>query len=258
MPKKSDRTKCCARPARNGYSLETRRVFPLVTGRIIKNDAPVQCVSFLWTQSFTVDNMHSPSSRVATAERKLKLVNDASAKSFSATSVRCGHCDATIELDSEGDYNLSKWEEHKASCPRSARYFFVNKPFVLSWACVSSPDNEQTAMHADGTLASASNDSPSRSEKSENRPPVSVASTEATAVDATTLLGMGKKRARESDEDDSETRPRTRARTDLIPPPSGALDWLLLPFRSFVSGFKKGMAQSSSPSPPPSTESTRT
>ena len=67
--------------------------------------------------------MHSPSSRVATAERKLRLVNDASAKSFSATSVQCGHCDATIELDSEGDYNLSKWEEHKANCPRSARFF---------------------------------------------------------------------------------------------------------------------------------------
>ena len=99
-------------------------------------------------------------------------------------------------------------------------------------------------MHADGT----SNGSPSRSEKSENRPPVSVASTEATAVDGT-MLGAGKKRARESDEDDSEMRPRTRARTDLIPPPSGALDWLLLPFRSFVSGFKKGMAQSSSPLP---------
>ena len=113
-------------------------------------------------------------------------------------------------------------------------------------------------MHTDGTFARATNGSPSRSEKSENRAPVSVASTEATAVDATTLPGAGKKRARESDEDDSETRPRTRARTDLIPPPSGALDWLLLPFRSFVSGFKKGMAQSSSSSPPPSTESTHT
>jgi len=171
-----------------------------------------------------------PSSRIATAERKLKLVNDASAKSFSATSVRCGHCDTTITLDGERDYNLTNWEEHKANCP-------------------SSPDNGQTAVHADGTP----NGSPSRSEKSENRPPVSVASTEATAVDGTTLLGAGKKRARESDEDDSEMRPRTRARTDLIPPPSGALDWLLLPFRSFVSGFKKGMAQSSA-SPLPSTE----
>lgn len=69
-----------------------------------------------------IDNTRSPSSRVATAERKLKLVNDASAKSFSGTSVECKHCDATIALDGEGDYNLTKWQEHKAACPRSV-YF---------------------------------------------------------------------------------------------------------------------------------------
>jgi len=176
-----------------------------------------------------------PSSRIATAERKLKLVNDASAKSFSATSVQCKYCDATIALDDEADYNLTKWEEHKANCP-------------------SSPHNEQAAMNTDGTLAGASDASPSRSEKSENRPPVSVASTEATAVDAAAQPGTGKKRLREPDEDDSETRPRTRGRMDLAPPPpTGMLDWLLLPFRSFVSGFKKGMGQSSSPPPSTST-----
>jgi hypothetical protein len=73
---------------------------------------------------------------------------------------------------------------------------------------------------------------------------VSIASTEATAVDAATLLGGAKKRQREPDEDESETRPRTRAKTET---PSGALGWLLLPFRSFVSGFKKGMGQASTP-----------
>ena len=105
----------------------------------------------------------------------------------------------------------------------------------------------------DGALAKTSDASPSRSERSENRPPVSVASTEATAVDAAGLPGAGKKRLRESDEGDSETRPRTRARTDVVPSPGGALDWLLLPFRSFVSGFKMGMGQSSYPPPSPST-----
>jgi hypothetical protein len=104
-------------------------------------------------------------------------------------------------------------------------------------------------------LAGTSDASPSRSERSENRPPVSVASTEATAVDAAALLGTGKKRLRESEEGESETRPRTRARTDAVPPPSGALGWLLLPFRSFVSGFKMGLGQSTSPSASPSTES---
>jgi len=81
------------------------------------------CVSLICGRTLSqFDNIHSPSSRVATAERKLKLVNDASAKSFSATSVRCGHCDTTIALDGERDYNLTKWEEHKANCPRSAHF----------------------------------------------------------------------------------------------------------------------------------------
>lgn len=165
-----------------------------------------------------------PSSRVATAERKLKLVNDASAKSFSGTSVHCIHCDTTIALDGEGDYNLTKWQEHKATCP-------------------SSPLHEPVTQ---GTTTSVADISPSRSEKSENCPPVSTASTEATAVDTATSLGGAKKRQREPDEDDSETRPRTRAKTH-VETPSGALGWLLLPFRSFVSGFKKGMGQASTP-----------
>ena len=112
------------------------------------------------------------------------------------------------------------------------------RPCVLSSAYDSSPLD-------DGTATGASNASPSRSEKSENRSPFSVASTEATAVDAAALSGGGKKRQREPDEDDSESRPRTRAKTQGERP-SGALDWLLLPFRSFVSGFKKGIGQSPS------------
>jgi len=160
-----------------------------------------------------------PSSRVATAERKLKLVNDPSAKLFTPTSVQCAHCGATVMLHGEGDYNVTKWEEHKADC-------------------LSSPQDKQ--------VVKASNASPSRSEKSENRPPISVASTEATAVDGTALSGGSKKRLREADEEDSETRPRARARTNSAHP-SGALDWLLLPFRSFVSGFKMGLGQSTEP-----------
>jgi len=124
-------------------------------------------------------------------------------------------------LHGEGDYNVTKWEEHKANC-------------------LSSPQHEQAVKASDA--------SPSRSEKSENRPPVSVASTDATAVDGAALSGGNKKRLREADEDDSETRPRARARMDSAHP-SGALDWLLLPFRSFVSGFKMGLGQSTSTEP---------
>jgi hypothetical protein len=122
-PKKFDRMKCYARPARNGCSSETRRAILSVTGKNIKNDALVRCESVhMNCVRSQIDNTCSPSSRVATAERKLKLVNDASAKSFSGTSVDCKHCDTTIALDGEGDYNLSKWQEHKAACPRSVRF----------------------------------------------------------------------------------------------------------------------------------------
>ena len=122
-PKKFDRMKRCARPARNGCSSETRRAIRSVTGKDIKNDALVRCKSIhMDCVHSQIDNTCSPSSRVATAERKLKLVNDASAKSFSGTSVNCKHCDATIALDGEGDYNLTKWQEHKAACPRSVRF----------------------------------------------------------------------------------------------------------------------------------------
>jgi hypothetical protein len=137
---------------------------------------------------------------------------------------------------------LTKWQEHKAACPRSV-HFSCHKPSSCS-AYDSSPLNEHVAY---GTSTRPPDASPSRSERSENRPPLSVASTEATAVDAAALLGSSKKRQRDSDEDESETRPRTRAKTQAESP-SGALDWLLLPFRSFVNGFKKGIGQSGSES----------
>jgi hypothetical protein len=194
--------------------------------------------------------MYSPSSRVATAERKLKLVNDACAKSFTTTSVQCKHCDATIALDGEGDYNIMKWDEHKTNCPRLV--CFTLGFVLLNSAWDSLPQSEQAAAPTDGTPVTTSDASPGRSEKPEDRPPLSVASTEATAVDTVGSSSTSKKRPRESDEDEGESRPHTRARTDVTRP-SGALDWLLLPLRSFVSGFRKGMGQSSSS---PSLEST--
>ena len=127
-PKKFGRTKYCARRARSGCSSGTRPAFRLIIGGSTRNDALVLCkFFFIWRHSFTrVDDVYiyifSPSSRVATAERKLSLVNDSSASSFSTTSVRCKHCDATIAFEGEGDYNLTKWEEHKANCLRSVRF----------------------------------------------------------------------------------------------------------------------------------------
>ena len=58
-----------------------------------------------------------PSSRVAAAERKLRLVNDAQAKTFDIRCVECSQCDRKIVLEGDGDYNIAKWDEHKAECP---------------------------------------------------------------------------------------------------------------------------------------------
>lgn len=59
---------------------------------------------------------HRPSSRVAAAERKLKLVNDAQSNSFTTNSVECVSCGHSITLGSESDYDLTHWNEHKAQC----------------------------------------------------------------------------------------------------------------------------------------------
>ncbi|TFY80590.1 hypothetical protein EWM64_g3421 [Hericium alpestre] len=172
-----------------------------------------------------------PSSRIATAERKLKLVNDSAAKRFTVKSVECRGCGVTVQLEGEEDYNLIKWEEHKASCTST-----VNEPSAHSPAAnsVSFPE-----------------DSPRRSEKKAERPPPSVASTEATAVasDAAASTQLGRKRAREEDEGttNDDERPRTRPRTDSYKP-AKAMTWLLAPFKSFIQGFKEGMQSSPSTS----------
>ncbi|KAA1470225.1 hypothetical protein DENSPDRAFT_835974 [Dentipellis sp. KUC8613] len=171
-----------------------------------------------------------PSSRVATAERKLKLVNDSSAKSFTVKSVECRACGAMVALEGEEDYNLTKWEEHKTSCQ-------------------SPPASASAAGETAAKPAGSSEDSPRRSEKAAERPPPSVASTEATAVasDASAPLNSGRKRSREDEEEaEGDEPPRQRARTEAYKP-SGAMGWLLAPFKSFIDGFKEGL-NSSTPS----------
>ncbi len=68
-----------------------------------------------------LSHLYSPSSRVATAQRKLKIVNDANVKAFTARSVECKLCDATIELEGSSDYDLTKWEEHKLTVHKYVR-----------------------------------------------------------------------------------------------------------------------------------------
>lgn len=93
--------------------------------------------------------------------------------------------------------------------------------------------------------------SPIKDANDQNGLTPSVASTDATAVASEAVSRQGVKRRREDDEDNEEGRPKARPRTESNAP-SGALGWLLLPFKSFVNGFKEGL--SSSPAPAPSAD----
>ncbi len=57
-----------------------------------------------------------PGSKVAAAQRKLTLVNDPQAHSFSNESVECNVCKQTVDLGRQLDYDLTRWEEHKLMC----------------------------------------------------------------------------------------------------------------------------------------------
>lgn len=69
--------------------------------------------------------MSRPSGRVAAAERKLRIVNDSQAKSFDPKNVECALCEVNVNLQGEGDYNLTSWEAHK-------RLWFVSIRSIVS------------------------------------------------------------------------------------------------------------------------------
>jgi len=69
----------------------------------------------------------SPSSRVATAERKIALLNDPQVRTASPNSVRCTYCKVTVMLEGDVDYDLTKWNEHKTTCIPSVYSDFALK-----------------------------------------------------------------------------------------------------------------------------------
>ncbi|KAH9846139.1 hypothetical protein C2E23DRAFT_898781 [Lenzites betulinus] len=161
-----------------------------------------------------------PSSRVATAQRKLKLVNDPHMKSFTARSVDCKLCHATIELEGSSDYDLTKWEEHKAA--------------VHSVETAASPvvSVEGTSKPNDG----ANVESP--------RPPPSTASTDETVVAAdSSPPRKGTKRAREDDDvPERSVRPRDEAYVAPQGDAPGFLNWIVAPVKNFFRGFREGLS----------------
>ncbi|KIK50457.1 hypothetical protein GYMLUDRAFT_51165 [Collybiopsis luxurians FD-317 M1] len=177
-----------------------------------------------WKQHNRSCNAPIPSSRVATAARKLQLVNDEQVKSFSTNTVVCATCNITVELTKDVDYNLTLWNEHKAGCDRSKA---GSVPF------------------------------PTRS-------PSSVGSS-STVVAPEAPAPKGVKRRLEDTEvelpkGDPDARPQVRPRTEeYVAPdkePPSVLGWFVMPFKSFVRGFRESMSKGAPVSDIPSTTST--
>jgi len=164
-----------------------------------------------------------PSSRVAAAKRRLLLVNDSQAGTFDSRNVGCSLCGVNIVLEGEGDFSLTKWNEHKSSCIKSV-------PVTKNDATSSIPFPGPSPPH----------------------PPLSSASTEDTLVVEAGLSGArhSLKRPREETdsipEDDMPKTVRPRTQSYLPPtmePPNSILGWFMLPFHTFVRGFKESLME---------------
>ncbi|KAG7093643.1 hypothetical protein E1B28_007306 [Marasmius oreades] len=161
-----------------------------------------------------------PSSRVATAERKLRIVNDPRAKAFGPRHVECVTCGKSIVLEGEADYTLASWEKHKTECPNS----------------------DTSAKQVAPETCSAPNGVP--------MPPPSVESSSTVVspegAESSGPQKSGVKRCLEEETEDATEPPSIRPRTEVYAPSEkeapSALGWFLLPFRSFIRGFKESLS----------------
>lgn len=182
-----------------------------------------------------------PSDRVASAERQLKLLNDSQAESFTEHEVLCRACGEKVQLLGSGNYNLTKWEEHKTHCSTAgSTQQLVADAVVLETAHPTEmPGRTRTELRGEPTLPCPI--------------PValSVASTEATLMVIDPPLGSttARKRSREEVEEGAagesvEARPVARAKTERYEaaggPMPGLWDRLMVPWRVFVQGFSEG------------------
>ncbi|KAF5379362.1 hypothetical protein D9757_007611 [Collybiopsis confluens] len=167
-----------------------------------------------WKQHIKACGAPVPGSRVATAARKLQLVNDEQVKSFSVNSVICNSCNTTVELTKDVDYNLTLWDEHKTACegPKSG-----SVPF---------PTKSPSSVGSSSTVVVQGQPAPRGVKRS-------LEETEA-----------------ELSKDDPDARPQIRLRTeDYVAPteePPSVLGWFMIPFKSFVRGFRESMGKGAS------------
>ncbi|KAF8630147.1 hypothetical protein AX15_003099 [Amanita polypyramis BW_CC] len=183
----------------------------------------------------------TPSSRVATAERKICLVNDAQVKYFDTRQVECLQCGRVIDLQGDHDYDLTKWNEHKVDCPVPSRSIVTESAEVEgSTGPSDSPEVVNSVPFPIGDAPAPDEEAPPTLESHPN---------------------INLKRARspsrmawDSDDDRSRNRPRRESYSVPNVEAPSTLDWFLQPLKAFVRGFReslKGDAQSSSYSPTP-------
>jgi hypothetical protein len=169
---------------------------------------------------------YKPSTRVATATRKLQLVNDPQIKSFTTHAVVCSFCDESVASDSKEDYSIVDWELHKGTCKRPLSESRKTPPGLTDISTIPFP----------------------------KRPPPSSASvsTEDTLIASDLHLNThGSKRPREIEEgcdissSEADARPSNRPRTNAYQAPlegeASPANWLMLPFKAFVRGFKESL-----------------
>ncbi|KAF7308422.1 hypothetical protein HMN09_00691000 [Mycena chlorophos] len=168
-----------------------------------------------WTKHQQSCGDEQVSSRVATAKRKIALVNDAQAKTKGPRFVECAICKATIELVGDQDYTLTNWEQHKQTCPAPS------------------------TSKAKG--------------KGKNKAALPTAASTA-ATDASASRGV-KRRLEDADleAEDPDAREANRPRKEGYKPVQkeapGMFGWFLMPFKAFLTGFKESIGDAASPEP---------
>ncbi|OAX39617.1 hypothetical protein K503DRAFT_73116 [Rhizopogon vinicolor AM-OR11-026] len=176
-----------------------------------------------------------PNSRVATAERKISLLNDPQVKSSSPRNVECAFCRMNVELDGTAQYDLTKWHEHKAKCSSPAVQPTPKAP-ASRLSRVFPPPSDQSFVHTSSSRVYIP------------ATPVNSASTNPTVINDASLSRAGEKRPRD-DEDTLEERPVNRPRTEAYQAPKheapGPWGWFMQPLKAFVRGFREGLGNPS-------------
>ncbi|ESK94880.1 hypothetical protein Moror_14047 [Moniliophthora roreri MCA 2997] len=193
-----------------------------------------------------------PSSKVATAERKLRIVNDPRAKTFGPRHVECATCRNSIILEGEADYTLTCWENHKAECPEYV-YDLCSSLILADQQC-RLPQQKSSAQTP---IKSPSEDLASSSSNTihfppQARPPPSVESSSTVvspeAGEGTLQKKGTKRRLDETDlePEDDDAPPANRPRAETYVPTEkeapSVMGWFLMPIKSFIRGFKESIS----------------